>query len=73
VGKAFLLAIVPVTLVVLVMEVIVHIPGFAWLDSVSADMLWRQLPLLVIGIAIYAGAMFAAYFLAAKRFEKVDL
>ncbi|WP_200967203.1 hypothetical protein [Insulibacter thermoxylanivorax] len=37
------------------------------------DMMLRQLPLLLIGISVYAGAMFAAYHLAAKRFERVDL
>ena len=72
-GQAFLLALIPAVLVVLFMEVIVHFPGFTWLDSTAPDMMLRQLPLLLIGIAVYAGAMFAAYHLAAKRFERVDL
>ena len=40
VGTAFLLAIIPTFLAVLAMEVLSHIPAFAWLDSVqTADLL----------------------------------
>lgn len=73
VGKAFLLAAIPTTLAIVAMEVIVHFPGFAWLDSVQpADML-RQLPILAAGIAVYAGGMLLTYQVCAKRFERVDL
>ena len=71
-GKAFLLAMIPAALVVLFMEVIVYIPGYTWLDSVSPDMMLRQWPLLLFGIAFYAGAKYIAYRLAAARFERVD-
>src|SRR5690554_2354432 len=73
VGKAFLLAIVPASVVVLTMEVLAHIPAFAWLDSVQPADLLRQLPILLAGLAIYPTAMLAAFTVAAKRFEKVNL
>ena len=37
VGEAFLMAIIPVAIGVLIMEVIVHFPGFKWLDSVEPN------------------------------------
>lgn len=73
VGNAFLLAIIPATLVVLVMEVIVHFPRFAWLDSVESSELVRQLPILLIGIVVYIFTNFLAYKVSVKRFERVDL
>lgn len=72
-GKAFLLAIIPATLVVMVMEVLVHFPQFQWLDSVEFEMMLRQFPLLVIGILIYVISMWVAYRISVKRFDKVDL
>lgn len=72
-GRAFLLAIIPTSLIVIAMEVLVHFPGLQWLDSVApADML-RQLPLLIAGAIAYAAGTFAACRLSIVRFEKVDL
>ena len=73
VGKAFLLAIIPASLVVIVMEVIIHIPGFTWLDSTAADAMLRQAPILVAGVLVYAIGIIVAYFAAANKFEGVDL
>jgi hypothetical protein len=73
VGNAFLLAIIPATLGVLLMEVFVHFPGFTWLDSVEPEMLLRQLPILIIGVLIYVIGIFTAYKVSVKRFEQVDL
>lgn len=72
-GKAFLLATIPATLGVLLMEVVVHFPQFAWLDSVESAMLIRQLPILIIGAVVYAVAMPVAYHISARRFEHVNL
>lgn len=72
-GKAFLLAIIPATLMVAVMEALAHVPGLAWLDSVAPEALLRQLPLLIAGATAYPAAMAAACRIAAKRFEQVDL
>ncbi len=73
VGKAFLLGIIPVTVMLILMESLVHIEAFAWLDSVESTMLIRQMPILIIGILVYiVGNMFACH-IAEKNFEKVDL
>jgi hypothetical protein len=73
VGVAFLMAIIPATLGVLAMEVIVHFPRFAWLDSVEPAMLVRQLPILLVGAVVYVIGNVAAYRISAERFEMVDL
>lgn len=72
-GRAFIFAIIPATLGVLVMEVLAHIPAFAWLDSVKAADLVRQLPILLVGIVVYLVLNAAAYKISARRFDKVNL
>lgn len=73
VGKAFIKAIIPAALGVIVMEVIVHFPRFKWLDSLEVDMMLKQLPILIIGIIVYIFAMLLAYRVSSNRFQKVDL
>lgn len=73
VGKAFLLSVIPATIGILLMEVLVHLPGFEWLDSVVPSIMVRQLPILAIGIVTYIVGMLAAYYISAKRFERVDI
>lgn len=73
VDMAFLLAIIPASIAVIIMEVIVHFPGVEWLDSVAPDMMLRQLPILAVGIIVYSIGMLTAYRVSAKRFEQVDL
>lgn len=73
IGKAFLLALLPVILGIVAMEGIVHVPGFAWLDSVEFAMQLRQLPILLFGVVLYFASIMAGYSIGAKRFEKVDL
>lgn len=73
VGNAFILAIIPASLVVLLMEVIVHFPGFVWFDRVEPSFLVRQLPILFVGIVIYIVSIFAAFKVSVRRFERVDL
>ena len=72
-GVAFLIALIPATLGIVVMEAAVHFPGLGWLDSLDGASLLRQVPVLLVGIVIYAIANFLAYRIAAKRFERVDL
>lgn len=72
-GKSFVLAIIPAFAVVAVMETLVHFPKFQWLDSVSADAMLKQLPILAAGVVIYIVSVFSAYNVSAKRFERVDL
>ena len=73
VGKAFILAIIPAAIGVIVMEVIVHFPKFQWLDSVEPEIMLHQFPILIIGIIIYIIGMLFAYRISANRFEQVDL
>ena len=72
-GNAFLLASIPAVLVLAAMEVLVHFPSFAWLDSVAPADLVRQLPILVIGVVVYIAALLAAYRISVRRFQRVDL
>ncbi len=72
-GRAFLIAMPPVLLLMTALEVLVHFPALAWLDSyASADQL-RQLPILAVGAAVYAGSVVLAGRIAANRFEQVNL
>jgi hypothetical protein len=73
VGKAFILAIIPAAIGVIIMEVIVHFPRFKWLDSVDMNVMLKQLPILVIGIIIYLFSMLIAFRVSANRFQRVDL
>lgn len=73
VGWSFLLAIIPATLGVLAMEIVVHFPHFAWLDSVERTMMIRQLPILLMGLLIYGLGITVSYLISARRFDMVDL
>lgn len=72
-GKAFLLAIIPATFCMILMEILVHFPKFKWLDSTKAYDLLKQSPILVIGIVFYTIVMLLTYRVSANRFKKVDL
>ena len=72
-GKAFIAAIVPVLLLIVLMEAAVHLPALAWLDSLAPAELIRQLPILCGGAVVYAAGSLLAYRTAAARFERVDL
>lgn len=72
-GRAFILALVPTTLIMMVMEILVHIPGFQWLDGIQQAELIRQIPILICGTVFYVVGSFIAYKLSVQRFEQVDL
>lgn len=72
-GVAFLIALVPATICIVAMEVVVHFPGMEWLDGISPELLLRQVPVLLLGFAVYIGTWYWAYASAAKKFEQVDL
>lgn len=73
VGKAFIFAVVPATLLICCMEASVHLPALAWLDGLELGDQLRQLPILVLGLILYGGGTLAAYHIAARHFERVDL
>lgn len=72
-GKAFVIAAIPMLLLMVIAEGAVHIPDLAWLDSYAVQDLLRQLPILVIGVACYIVLLSLAYRMSVKRFERVDL
>lgn len=73
VGKAFLIAILPAGAVLFTMECLVHLPAFAWLDSLQPGDLVRQLPLLGAGILVYIAGNLLAFRTASRAFERADL
>ena len=73
VGISFLKAIVPVSIAMILLEVLVHFPGMAFLEDCTAVGQLRLLPLVACAAVIYGAALFLAYRKAAKNYEKVDL
>ncbi|NMD38368.1 MAG: ABC-2 transporter permease [Christensenellaceae bacterium] len=72
-GQAFLLAIIPSTVVNVAIEAVSHIPATQWLDGISREHLIKQLPVLIVGIIIYAAFMALTYKISVNRFRRVDL
>lgn len=72
-GKAFLLASIPMVLLILMVEAMPHIPALTWLDSYQPKHLLMQLPILAAGFICYAALLLFAYRISVKRFNKVDL
>lgn len=73
VGTAFLKAVLAVTPLMLVCEVLPHVPSLAWLNATHGADSLRQLPLLLGGMMVYGGVTALAFFAAAQRYERVDL
>lgn len=72
-GKSFILAAIPMLILMVAVEGSVHIPVLFWLDSYKPEHLLLQLPILLFGILCYAVFLTLAYRMSVKRFEKVDL
>lgn len=72
-GKSFILAAIPMVLLMVAMEIIAHIPALSWLDSYQPQHLLMQLPILVVGMICYGVLLTLAYRISIKRFGKVDL
>ncbi|MGL9726799.1 ABC-2 transporter permease [Enterococcus sp. DIV0756] len=73
VGTSFLKGLFPATFLAIIVECLVHFPGLTWLDSVTLKGQMQQLPILGIGILIYAVAMWATYKISVRRFSQVNL
>ena len=73
VGIAFLKAVIPTTLVMMVLEALPHFPALTWLDDMVAAIQVRLLPALIASVLIYAGGMALTFRASARRYEKVDL
>lgn len=73
VGRAFLLASVPMALGMAAVETAGHLPALAWLDSSRPADLGRQVPILLAGLLLYAALLALTYRICARRYEAVDL
>ena len=73
VGVAFVKAIIPTTLAMIVFEALPHVPGLMWLDDMDAATQVRLLPVLIGSILIYVGCMALTFQASARAYEKVDM
>lgn len=73
VGIAFLRASIPMVVLMAATEATAHIPALAWMDSCQLEHLFRQLPILAVGMACYGALIPLAYRISVKHFEQVDL
>lgn len=73
VGRAFLLACIPLFIMMFMMETAAHVPALSWLDGCRPDQLRMQLPVLLAGMSGYPVMLLLAYRVSAKRYEMVDL
>ena len=72
-GKAFILAALPMVILMVAIEAAAHIPALVWMDSCQPEYLRMQLPILLVGMVSYGALVPFAYRISVKRFEKVDL
>lgn len=73
VGIAFLKAVIPTTLVMMVLEALPHFPGLTWLDDMDAATQVRLLPYFVAAVLLYGIGTVLTFRRAAAQYEKVDL
>ena len=73
VGVAFIKALIPVTLLMIVCEALPHFPGLGWLDDLNAATQLRLLPALAVSIVVYGLGLLLTFRKAAALYEKVDL
>lgn len=73
VGIAFLKAVIPTTLVMMVLEALPHFPALTWLDDLDGATQLRLLPVLVVSAVVYGVGMLLTFRKAAELYEKVDL
>ena len=73
-GRAFLLAVIPMTVLMVLVEALSHFPVVGpYLDATDAAGQVRQLPVLAVGLAAFALLSWLAYRKAARNYERVDL
>ena len=73
VGVAFIKAIIPMALLMLVLEALPHIPALGWLDDMDAATQLRLLPVLAVSIVVYIVGMLLTFRVSAYAYEKVDM
>lgn len=70
---AFVKAIIPTTLTMIVFEALPHVPGLMWLDDMDAATQVRLLPYFVAAVLLYGIGTVLTFRRAAAQYEKVDL
>ena len=73
VGVAFLKAVIPTTLVMMVLEALPHFPALTWLDDMDTATQVRLLPYFVAAVLLYGIGTVLTFRRAAAQYEKVDL
>lgn len=73
VGRAFLVAALPMVLMMAGIESVAHIPALAWMDGTEPGELRRQIPIFLLGVLAYGGALSLAYRRSVQNFSRVDL
>lgn len=68
-----MIAIIPVLIAIVLMEVLPHLPATKWVDGSTYAMQISQLPILFMGIIVFVAGTFITYRTAKSNFEKVDL
>lgn len=72
-GKPYIIYIVAFCLLLIVSEVVWHLPGLSFLAGTGTSDLIRQLPLLTFGLLCYLAVTLLSCRSAMKNFEKIDL
>ena len=72
-GKPFVTFAVAAFLLIVVIEVLHHVPGLAFLNGTEGGALLRQLPILAVCAVAYALGTLASRKKAEQRFEALDL
>lgn len=72
-GVAFIIATIPMALLMLVLEALPHIPALGWLDDMDAATQLRLLPVLAVSIVVYIVGMLLTFRVSAHAYEKVDM
>ena len=73
VGVAFVKAVIPTTLAMIVLEALPHFPALTWLDDMDAATQVRLLPYFVAAVLLYGIGTVLTFRRAAAQYEKVDL
>lgn len=73
IGKPFLSFMFAGFSVILVAEVLHHLPGMAWLNTLDYSDMGRQVIVLMCGAVLYAGVTILSCQTAQKRFAQMDL
>lgn len=73
IGRVFVISQIGVIFLILIMEMMAHIPGLKWIDALDAASLTKQLPILIVGGLVYVVATFFSYHQSVKNFEAADI